>query len=75
MFEYVKGLSCQAERQRDEAGLNGCLAVKARMWAAAVVEVGVAVSRLRSLDPRIEDLLTTLHKLYASNSIDAEPWR
>ena len=36
------GLGCQAEGQRGEVGLIGCRAVKARMWAPAVVEVEVA---------------------------------
>src|SRR6516164_4208104 len=39
------GLGCQAEGQRGEVGLIGCRAVKARMWAPAVVEVEVTADR------------------------------
>src|SRR5262249_55060684 len=39
------GLGCQAEGQRGEVGLIGCGAVKARMWAPAVVEVEVTADR------------------------------
>ena len=38
----VAGLGCHAEGQRGEVGLIGCRAVKARMWASAIVEVEIA---------------------------------
>src|SRR5664280_1108919 len=38
----LPGLGCQAERQRVEVGLIRRAAVKARMWAPAIIEVQVA---------------------------------
>ena len=45
-MELVPGLGCRAEGQHLEVGLIGRGAVKARVWAPAVVEVQITANRI-----------------------------
>src|SRR6202790_2018000 len=45
----LPGLGCQAERQRVAVGLIRRAAVKARVWAAAIVEVEITADRVARL--------------------------
>ena len=40
-MEFCRGLGCHADGQRVEVGLIGCVAVKARVGPAAIVEVKI----------------------------------
>lgn len=73
-MERLPGLGCQAEGQRGEVGLIGRRAVKARMWASAIVEIQIAADRQLIADATYDpDQLKAIRKAFDDAWAQIEP--
>ena len=76
-MERLPGLGCRAERQWGEVGLIRRAAVKARMWAAAIVKVEITADRNACfadafVAPQIDVLVLELRHSRSMNTLSLQ---